>query len=222
MSLTTEQTEKIRSLLFSRSPEHINQVEVLIDSLLHTESEFRTLLEYMNIPPFSSVPTFDELKDCFSHMDNAEQNFYAIWTLSMLANRSEQVRIQTTTLVLESVKTNLETLWPFGVPSNIRHLKNLTYLHLCDVGLEKLPDSIGELTNLKALWLALNPLTVLPESICQLTNLVDLNCQWTKLTKLPNDIDNLTQLTILDLLDNPLAAEEWGRLKQALPSCRIG
>ena len=77
MSLTTEQMEKLVPLLLSYNPEDQNQAQILIETLIDTENDFREFLKYMNVSPFSSVPTFEELKGCFRHLDNQQQNFMA-------------------------------------------------------------------------------------------------------------------------------------------------
>jgi Leucine-rich repeat (LRR) protein len=85
------------------------------------------------------------------------------------------------------------------LPSQIRFLKNLTYLYLGYNAIERLPDELGSLKNLEVIDLTANKLKTLPNSICNLTNLTALHLSGNNLSTLPQNLGALYKLRNLSL-----------------------
>lgn len=80
------------------------------------------------------------------------------------------------------------------LPDNLRKLKNLEYLGLNMVGIDRIPSFIGEFKNLTSLYLGANNIKELPEELKNLTKLEHLALWGTSLEDLPDWICSLEQL----------------------------
>ena len=132
-----------------------------------------------------------------------------------------------------------------SLPDEIAALTELASMDLSDTALTNLPPAIGSLPKLQRLWLNDNTLTQLPHEIGQLGQLTYLNLdrnqltalppevgrlrslRWLRLngnplTRFPEDLTGLAQnLETLYLIDTPVPESEIGRIRAALPNCKV-
>lgn len=121
---------------------------------------------------------------------------YQAWEMSL----TDRFRITYSTHLV-----SLSSLFIYDIPGEIRHMTQLTELHLSDNYIKNLPLEIGALINLKIISLARNQLTSLPSTFFRLNQLELVNLEGNKLQKIPTEIGNMQSLQILNLQNNQLS-----------------
>ncbi|MDJ1473020.1 leucine-rich repeat domain-containing protein [Cytophagaceae bacterium DM2B3-1] len=160
---------------------------------------------------------------------------YQAWEMSL----TDRFRITYATHLV-----SLSFLFIYDIPAEIRHMTQLTELHLSDNYIKSLPLEIGALINLKIISLARNQLNSLPSTFFRLKqlelvnlegnelqkilieignmhSLQILNLQNNQLTYLPEEIRELTNLSMLELSGNPMNTDIVTQIQSWLPNCMV-
>jgi len=229
-NLTSEQSQKLQDLIYSRDLETVISGLELLDTLAENESDIYDVFGMSNNIP--SSPNDVRRFDCY-HRD-----YIKVWILGKLAeynvdwvcnltklylNYNYWSRLPKLSYLPESIGnlTNLEYLDLRGnqliiLPESIENLTRLTELYLDNNRLTFLPESIGNFTLLTELYLRGNQLTILPESIGVLTNLTELYLCENQITTLPSQFFNLTKFPPKDIFldNNPLSDETLNKIQE--------
>ncbi|MCL1817929.1 MAG: AAA family ATPase, partial [Spirochaetaceae bacterium] len=92
------------------------------------------------------------------------------------------------------------------IPEEVKTLKNLCYLNVCENNLTEVPDFIGSFSRLQYLNLSFNRIKALPETIGELWALKTLDVRSNNISALPEAIGRIGALEFLDLSYNKLSA----------------